>query len=262
MQTSAFRLWLKTAYLQINGNPLAEGTQVSRAANCSTIEQWEGDLDDHYDRDGMTGLLQRLSYSTADQTAKREKPHLIPINGDIANGSTTYRSAANLYRKFRVAQGSSLLEDLVPESHADLTPTERKMMAKTRVGQGRFRYLVLERWDYRCAVTNASLLLTASHIKPWRSSSDKERLDAFNGICLSPVFDKAFDCGVITFRLDGHLILSPRVPKVEARKLGLNSGMRLRGLGQHHRPYLEFHQKNIWQHSGVSLDEALRLWDV
>ena len=262
MQTSAFRLWLKSSYLQLNGNPLADGTQVSRAANCSTIEQWEGDLDDHYDRDGMTGLLQRLSYSTVDQNAKREQPHRIPINGDIVNGSTTYRSAANLYRKFRVAQASGLWEEFKTESHGALTPTERKMIAKARVGQGRFRYLVLERWDYRCAVTNASLLLTASHIKPWRSSSDKERLDAFNGICLSPVFDKAFDAGVITVRSDGHLILSPRVPIIEARKLGLNYGMRLRGLGHHHRPYLEFHQKNIWQHSGASLDEAFRLWAV
>lgn len=232
---------------------------MSRAANCSTIEQREGDLDEHYDRDGMTDLLERLSYSTTDQTANREPRHRIPIKGDIANGSTTYRSAANLYRKFRVAQASGLLEVSAPENHGAFTPTERRMMAKVRVGQDRFRYLVLERWDYRCAATKASILLTASHIKPWRSCSDNERLDVFNGICLSPVFDKAFDVGIITFRFDGHLILSPNVPRPEAQKLGLNLGMRLKGLGRLHRPYLEFHQRYIWQHSGVSMDEAFRL---
>lgn len=244
MQTSAFRLWLKTSYLQINGNPLADGTQVSRAANCSTIEQWEGDLDEHYDRDGMTELLRRLSYSAVDQNANRQPLHRIPIDGDIVNGSTTYRSAANLYRKFRVSQSIGILEDVESENQDFLAQTERRMMGKVRLGQNRFRCLVLERWDYRCAVTHASLLLTASHIKPWRSSSDSERLDTFNGICLSPVFDQAFDTGVITFRFDGHLILSPRIPKAEALKLGICPGMRLRGLGHRHKPYLEFHQKH------------------
>lgn len=260
MQTSAFRLWLKTGYLQINGNPLADGTQVSRGANCSTIEQLEGDLDAHYDRDGMTELLHRLSYSRADKRAGLEPQHRIPINGDIVNGTVTYRSAANLYRKFRVAQSSGFWEACKGEALGVSTPTERQMMSKIRLGQNRFRYLILERWDYRCAITNAILLLTASHIKPWRLSSDKERLDSFNGVCLSPVFDKAFDTGLLTIRFDGRLILSPHVPKAEAQKLGIMHGMRMNGLRNDHRPYLEFHQQNIWQHAGASIDEAYRLW--
>lgn len=259
MQTSAFRHWLQTSYLQLSGIPLAAGTQVSRVANCSTIEQREGDLDAHFDRDGMANLLERLFYSSGDQAAARDPRHRIPIDGDIANGSTTYRSAANLYRKFRVAQGSGLVNPTATESSKVLLPTERSRLTKVRVGQEKFRYLVLERWDYRCAVTKAGILLTASHIKPWRSCLDKERLDAFNGICLSPVFDKAFDAGVITFRFDGLLVLSPNIPKPEAQKLGLDIGMRLKGLGRFHRPYLEFHQNNIWQHAGVSLDEAMSL---
>ncbi len=258
MQTSAFRLWLKTSYLQISGRPLADGTQVSRAANCSTIEQYEGDLDAHFERDGMAGLLERLSYSVAEQSEGRKPRHQIPINGDMSNGSTTYRSAANLYRKFRVAQSNGLPGASSPIAEADL-PTEKDRMTKVRIGQDRFRYLVLERWDYRCAVTKACILLTASHIKPWRSCTNSERLDAFNGICLSPLFDRAFDIGVITFRFDGHLILSPTIPTLEAQKLGLHTNIRLRGLGHHHKPYLEYHQKHIWQGDGMSLDGALEM---
>ncbi len=261
MQTSAFRHWLKTSYLQISGNRLAAGTQISRSANCSTIEQYEGDLDVHFDNDGMTALIERLSYSTSDQSAGFNPRHGIPIRGDRVNGSTTYRSAANLYRKFRVAQGSGLAGTSFREHSHSAPATERKMMTKIRVGQDRFRYLVLERWDYRCAVTQAGILLTASHIKPWRTCSDQERLDAFNGICLSPVFDKAFDAGVITFCFDGHLILSPNVPKPDTQKLGLNAGTRLRGLGRLHRPYLEFHHTNIWQHGGMSVEEVLNSAD-
>lgn len=256
MQTLAFRQWLRTSYLQINGNLLAEGTQVSRTANCSTIEQCEGDLDDHFDRDGMADLLERLSYSTTDQHAKIEPRHRISINGDIANGSTTYRSAANLYRKFRVAQANGLPGALQWKPSSVQQSTERSSMTKIRIGQDKFRYSVLERWDYRCAVTKASILLTASHIKPWRSCSDTERLDRFNGICLSPVFDRAFDTGIITFRFDGHLILSPSVPKQEADKLGLDFSIRLSGLSRLHRTYLDFHHKHIWLHKGISIEEA------
>ncbi len=247
MQTFAFREWLRNHYLQLNGSRLALGTQISRAANCSTIEKWEGDLDAHFDQDGMADILKRLTYSILDQQAKLPPGHQIPINGDICNGSSTYRSAANLYRKFRVAQQNGLFETSAPFIQSTIPATERSSTVKVRVGQQRFRYLVLERWDYRCAVTGASILLAASHIKPWRLSSDSERLDSMNGICLSPLFDRAFDVGIITFHPEGQILISPLVPIHEVQKLGLNASTSLQGLTRHHRPYLKFHRENIWQ---------------
>ena len=64
MNTKAFKNWLKTEYVQRNGRSLGIGTQVSRVANCSTVEQIEGDLDEHFHRDGMRELIERLSYSS------------------------------------------------------------------------------------------------------------------------------------------------------------------------------------------------------
>ena len=256
MQTPAFRHWLKNSYLQSSGKHLASGTQISRIANCSTIEQIEGDLDEHFNRDGMTSLLDRLSYSSADSEKGNPPKHRISIDGDLANGSTTYRSAANLYRKFRVAQENGIEIELGNEEHEtgepQITPaaTERTSLLRSRIGQDKFRYLVLERWDYRCAVTKAGILLTASHIKPWRDSSDTERLDAFNGLCLSPLYDRAFDSGIITFAFDGTLILSSAIPRREAQLLGLTENKRLTGLTSRHRPYLAYHHHHIWRTSG------------
>ena len=43
---------------------LADSTIRSRTANCGRLAQYEGDLDGHFDRDGMEELLARLTYST------------------------------------------------------------------------------------------------------------------------------------------------------------------------------------------------------
>lgn len=248
MQTSAFKTWLQTSYLQKTGQPLALGTQISRIANCSTIEQIEGDLDEHFERDGMESILRMLTYSTPDYENGIGPKHHIPIRGNIWNGTTTYRSAANLYRKFRIAQASvdgHPFDDFLGELYK-IKATERQALQKMRVGQDRFRSLVLERWDYRCAVTGGGLLLTASHIKPWRYASNNERLDPNNGLCLSPLYDKAFDKGIVTFAHDGTIEPSPHYPKHELKLLGLSAEVRLVGLTSKHCGYLDYHRTKIW----------------
>lgn len=60
-----------------------------------------------------------------------------------------------------------------------LTPTEKTQLINARVGQGRFRADLEQHWNGRCAVTGCAILATlrASHIKPWRDSSNAERLN-------------------------------------------------------------------------------------
>jgi len=96
MNTNAFKEWLRTEYVQRDKNLLAQGTQVSGIANCSVVEQVEGDLDAHFARDGMNDLPNRLSYSAEDAKAGWSVLHRIPTDGDIVNRSITYRAAVNL----------------------------------------------------------------------------------------------------------------------------------------------------------------------
>ena len=83
---------------------------------------------------------------------------------------------------------------------------------KTRVNQNVFRQIVLANFDGRCALTGIDLseLLVASHIIPW-SKDEKERLNPENGICLSSLYDKAFDKGLISFTNDNQVLFSLRL---------------------------------------------------
>lgn len=81
---------------------------------------------------------------------------------------------------------------------------------KRRRGQDYFRRLILANYGNRCALTGIDIpqLLLASHIIPWRDKSHKsERLNPCNGICLSALYDKAFDKGLITFSPDNYTVL-------------------------------------------------------
>lgn len=80
---------------------------------------------------------------------------------------------------------------------------------KSRVNQNVFRQIVLANYDSKCALTGIDIseLLVASHIIPW-SDNERERLNPENGICLSSLYDKAFDIGLISFTNDNRTIFS------------------------------------------------------
>lgn len=83
---------------------------------------------------------------------------------------------------------------------------------KTRVNQSFFRQIVLANYDGKCALTGIDIkdFLIASHIIPW-SDDKKERLNPENGICLSALYDKAFDKGFITFDDKLKVVFSSRL---------------------------------------------------
>lgn len=80
---------------------------------------------------------------------------------------------------------------------------------KTRVNQSVFREMVLTNYGTKCAITGIDIpeLLLASHIIPW-SKNEKERLNPENGICFSPLYDKAFDKGYIGINEKYQVIIS------------------------------------------------------
>ena len=83
---------------------------------------------------------------------------------------------------------------------------------KTRVNQSVFRQMVLSNYNSKCAITGIDIpqLLLASHIVPW-SVNEKERLNPENGICLSALYDKAFDKGLIGITPNYEIIFSSEI---------------------------------------------------
>jgi putative restriction endonuclease len=106
----------------------------------------------------------------------------------------------------------SSIENLVGITENDLVGKDKKAFVKQRVNQDAFRSMILNLYEKRCALTgiNIPALLVASHIIPW-ADNVHERLNPQNGICLSNMYDKAFDRGLISFLNDGTVIFSQRL---------------------------------------------------
>lgn len=118
-------------------------------------------------------------------------------------------------------------------ARTDVPETTREALVQARVGQGRFRSDVSNLWGKGevCALTGVDVpeLLIASHIKPWRDSSDEERLDACNGLILAAHVDKAFDRYLLSFREERGDFWVSMHPRVEAalRTMGVVRAMKL-----------------------------------
>lgn len=85
---------------------------------------------------------------------------------------------------------------------------------KTRVNQNVFRQIVMANYSGKCAISGIDLpeLLFASHIVPW-AKNEQERLNPENGICLSALYDKAFDKGLIGVNEQYQILLSEKIKK-------------------------------------------------
>lgn len=142
--------------------------------------------------------------------------------------------------------------DAVTEIFAELDSipeTERTAVLKSRIGQGIFRERLINYWK-GCAVTGADYVsvLRASHIKPWRDSSNVERLDQFNGLLLTPNLDSAFDAGYVSFDNHGKILLSSKFSGAPAFQLYITHKLKLNAklLTDAHRKYLEHHREFVF----------------
>ena len=124
--------------------------------------------------------------------------------------------------------------------------TSRRGLVTTRVGQGYYRQLILERFHRVCAVTKAGPeeILIASHIVPWRDSSDDERLDPDNGILLSPTYDALFDKHLISFADDGLIIIGSSLTAEQITKLAITRTERI-NVTNEMKSYLARHRAEL-----------------
>lgn len=108
---------------------LGESKQGSIFSTAKRIERHEGDLDAHFERDGMRDLVSRLTYTPSDRDSRSEPEHSIPINGkkgyqSIYEGTLTLLDAAKKYRDFKngvVPEGSARVSSPSSNSSAQQT---------------------------------------------------------------------------------------------------------------------------------------------
>nr|WP_300999967.1 HNH endonuclease signature motif containing protein [Halomonas sp.] len=128
----------------------------------------------------------------------------------------------------------------------DLTDTEKHHLKKARVGQGLFRGRLISLWD-GCCLTGCDHIsvLRASHIQPWRDSTNQERLDAFNGLLLLPNLDALFDRGLISFNNKGEIMISKVLSDSARKALRCSVSMKV-DLRAEHTKYMTWHRENVF----------------
>ena len=87
----------------------------------------------------------------------------------------------------------------------------------------------------------------ASHCKPWRDSTNDQRLDGENGLLLTPSVDHLFDRGFIGFEDSGDLIVSPvaHLPSLERMGIETRRVVNVGGFTEGQRAYLDFHRNAV-----------------
>jgi len=130
--------------------------------------------------------------------------------------------------------------------------TERLAIVRARVGQGLFKERV-SMIETKCRVTGVEnpVHLVASHCKPWRDSTNEERLDGENGLLLTPSIDHLFDRGFIGFENNGKLIISPVAHRPSLVRMGVKTEqiVNVGGFSSGQKQFLDFHRNSVFLQS-------------
>lgn len=218
------------------------------------LDQDEGGKCSYIIEAAMPFLLSDLSETTPEQRAlwgilKKPGPVVscyIPRGIDGEAPSIASALAKEIKARSSKAPLARDLADLA--ARRKLTVTQRQALVNARMGQGPYKVRMLELWDGQCAVTGIALpaLLIASHAKPWRMSTDDERLDPCNGLPLIANLDRLFDQGLIAFDpKKGNMLVSSVLSAGERKMLGVPAALRKKPNARQ-AVFLRHHLKNIF----------------
>ena len=160
-----------------------------------------------------------------------------------------YRDIGKRFRKIDVSTYALIDYDtlnLLPDNCREGV-LEKDLLVKVRTQQTLYRKRLLARLKY-CPISGVTdkRLLVASHIKPWCLSSSEEKMDIYNGFILTPLYDKLFDSGLITFTSKKEIVLSSTLTHETITQLGLRNCICEKLPIEGRERYLEFHNSEIF----------------
>jgi len=178
---------------------------------------------------------------------------IIPVNSKLSTEPLFY------FRILLDYQFRSIVHPQLGVSTVEVIKTTKERLKRktvSREGASKYRRQVLEHMP-QCPFTKISdeRLLIASHIKPYQTCINEERIDQatdyLNGLALSPTYDKLFDQGYITFMDDGRLICGTQLSSYTWEKLQINPNAKnkMRIYPEDREEYLEYHRKYVFQDS-------------
>ncbi len=147
-------------------------------------------------------------------------------------------------------QGKTI-EEAHPEIEFDLKNLKgevKERLVKTRVNQSVFRQMILKTYSNQCAISGIDLpeLLVAGHIVPW-AENEHERLNPENGICLSNLYDRAYEKGLVCIDTDYKILISKQLKEYSTKSYYQDffgkydgKGINLPRQYQPHKDFLQF----------------------
>ena len=153
-------------------------------------------------------------------------------------GNNMYSSALNHY-------GHYLKENNIHDSEVfnkdQSFTTEAEKRVKVRLLQNKFRKGLFD-LHQSCVVTgfSNSQFLIASHIKPWAKSTNEEKIDPYNGLLLTPNFDKLFDKNLISIDFKGNVLKSKILQPSDIQFFKLPKKVSFI-FDSRHKKYLDYH---------------------
>ncbi|MEC8859565.1 MAG: DUF91 domain-containing protein [Pseudomonadota bacterium] len=123
MQQERYKAWLELQRYQSN-------TITAQMHRAGRVEEYYGDLDEHFEMDQLESVIEDLKYSTADRQANRPNCSKIPFNGDPYSNLASYRDAVNRYKKFRTDE--TILVESASDDDAPLTVPPSAAVASSK----------------------------------------------------------------------------------------------------------------------------------
>jgi len=170
------------------------------------------------------------------------------LEGLIGAEAQPFMAAARVENPMRTADDLDYWEHKIEakvDTDSSISDTEREAIIRARRGQGLFKDRVMA-IETRCRITGVTnpVHLVASHCKPWRDSTNEERIDGENGLLLTPTIDHLFDRGFIGFENNGTLILSPVAHCPSLEKMGVKTTeiINVGGFTEGQKHFLDYHR--------------------
>jgi predicted restriction endonuclease len=136
------------------------------------------------------------------------------------------------------------------DENTKIKDKEKNEIKYARKGQGKYRANVIEEMG-ECLVTrvNDERMLIASHIKPWAvCENNEEQIDKYNGLLLTPTYDRLFDQGFITFSNNGIMSISPYLSPLNVKRLAIIPEKQYNLQENKRRSfYLDYHRNNVFK---------------
>ncbi len=174
---------------------------------------------------------------------------ILKIKDESENIFFLFRPTLNYFYNKNYHPAKIREEEEKIEQDTHISKEKKEQLVQARRGQGEYRKKLLEEKS-ECVITrvNDERLLIASHIKPWAISNEIEKVDHYNGLALTPTYDRMFDQGFISFSDEGIIMISPYISPLNLKKLNLipNKKYEIPNINRRTK-YLSHHRDNIFK---------------